>query len=743
MLILMGMATSSQAQNNLSAGDIAIASYQSDEDPGNADFGGTTDFTDRFSIVVLKNGGLAAGTVIYFTDDGWDASNSNFIANTEGFIKWTVPAGGVAFGTQIYFISHYNITTFVTTWGAYSNESGSTASGTVTSETINAMELSSAGDQVLAYQTGPAAGPAGAYDNTTRRFIAALSANVETNLTTYAAWDGNAPSGANQSSMPPGLTNGTTAILLTQIALPTTITPITGAEEPDNGKLDLSSATDCSVIGLSTKVNNSNNWALSNTAFAVGASAGNTTFTLNTPVTISPQPSPVTTCSGLTASFTVGASGSGTLTYQWQSSTNASFTSPVTLSNAGVYSGVTTTTLNISDNTGLGGTYYRAVVTNTCGTVNSNAALLTTSTSLATSGTTVTQAVNTSNGLYYGSSCTLVSKVVPSGASPLTGNVTSKVWIESSVPTYAGQPFVARHYQITPATNASTATGTVTLYFTQAEFNAFNAAPGSALDLPTSSSDNIGKANLRVGKYAGSSNDGSGLPNSYTAGVTVIDPTDANIVWNATASRWEITFNVTGFSGFIIQTATSPLPVNLISFSGQLNNNDVHLQWQTASEIDHDYFEIERSTDGQTFTAAGRVAGTNQGIVENYSWTDAGAAQLTSSKLYYRLKMVSKTAEVEYSSILIIPVNKSTSPVVSVTPNPFTSNLKIALQMPEAARIAIRLTDITGQLLKSQYVSVPKGATIVPVSGVDKLTRGIYVLSVQFNGQTYTFKIVK
>lgn len=745
IFILLLSAMNSQAQNNnLAAGDIAFVSYQSDQDLSNHNtgLGGNTNFVDRFSIAVLKSGGLPAGTVIFFTDNGWNTSTNDFISGTtEGFIKWVVPAGGVAAGTEVHFISSYDDVS-VTSWAAYTNESGTTTLGTVTTESgTNYMELSTGGDQVLAYQTGPTAGPAAAYNNATRRFIAAIHANIEPNITTYAAWDGSTTSGGSQSSVPPGLTNGTTAILLSGAAtLPITTVPPSPTDEPDNGKVT-NPATTCSTSGMAAILNNKSNWTFSNNAFAIGATSNNNTYTLNDPVTITTPPANATVCDGLPAAFSVVANGSGILSYQWQESTNAAFTSPVTLSNTGVYSGVNTNALSIVNSTGLGTRYYRAVVTNTCGSVNSAGALLTLNSTLPTTTTTVTQVTGTNNNLFY-TGCSLVTKVVPAGASPVAGNVSARVWVESGVPTFANQPFVARHYQITPAANATTATARVTLYFTQAEFNAFNAAAGSTLDLPTAPSNNAGKSNLRVGKYSGTSNNGTGLPGSYTSGTTIIDPVDNDIVWNATYSRWEVTVDVTGFSGFIIQTSAVALPLNLISFTGQLNNNDVSLQWQTSDEINHSYFEVERSTDGQTYTAAGRIAGTNGNLEQNYSWVDAGAGLLNAAKLFYRLKMVSTTGEVEYSSIVTIKL-RSTSPVVAVSPNPFTSSINISLQMPEAARLNISISDITGKLLRSENVTIPKGTTIHPITGIENLTQGLYILSVKFNGQTHTYKIVK
>ena len=58
------------------------------------------------------------------------------------------------------------------------------------------------------------------------------------------------------------------------------------------------------------------------------------------------------------------------------------------------------------------------------------------------------------------------------------------------------------------------------------------------------------KANVRIYQFHGFS--ATGAPGSYPGGSTVIDPADSNIVWNATNQWWEVTFDVTGFSGFFV-----------------------------------------------------------------------------------------------------------------------------------------------------------------------------------------------
>ena len=100
----------------------------------------------------------------------------------------------------------------------------------------------------------------------------------------------------------------------------------------------------------------------------------------DTVITIGTHPATKTVATGTATTFTVAATASptATLTYQWQVSTNGG-TSYSSLSNAGVYSTVTTTTLNISDVTGFDTYKYRCVVTgtNTGVTATSNVATLT------------------------------------------------------------------------------------------------------------------------------------------------------------------------------------------------------------------------------------------------------------------------------------------------------------------------------------------------------------------------------
>lgn len=214
-----------------------------------------------------------------------------------------------------------------------------------------------------------------------------------------------------------------------------------------------------------------------------------------------------------------------------------------------------------------------------------------------------------------------------------TGSVTAKVWVQTTPPLH----YVKRHYQITPTDNAANATAQVTLYFTQEDFDRFN--DNNMVKLPIGPTDAAGyKANLLVEKRSGSSTDNTGLPGSYPGSTQTINPNDANIVWNAAYSRWEVSFTVTGFSGFFIKTQTTALPVGFGHISAIVKNGDLLVNFATLTEQNNDRFIIEASADGKNFKAIGTLqsaaAGGNADKPLHYGFSitanDAGIASIMS-----------------------------------------------------------------------------------------------------------------
>lgn len=100
---------------------------------------------------------------------------------------------------------------------------------------------------------------------------------------------------------------------------------------------------------------------------------------------------------------------------------------------------------------------------------------------------------------------------------------------------------------------------------------------------------------------------GNGLPDSYNGAVETINPNDADIVWNSTLSVWEVSFDVTGFSGFFVKTQEATLPVAFGNVQAAITNNVLKVSWQTLSEHNNQHFDIQISEDGKAFTTIKRI----------------------------------------------------------------------------------------------------------------------------------------
>lgn len=185
------------------------------------------------------------------------------------------------------------------------------------------------------------------------------------------------------------------------------------------------------------------------------------------------------------------------------------------------------------------------------------------------------------------------------------------------------------------------------------------------------------------------------------------------------------------------------LPVKLQTFTAELMDKDVQLKWQTESEISHDYFDVERSLDGRSFTPVGRRQSQHAVASANYSLTDIDIASQGVSKIYYRLRMVSMDGRSDYSATVIVYLNAKSSLLVKVLPNPFTATLSVSLNMPRNGKVQVSVIDLSGRRLLTQQRDVAKGFSTLPVDGVDKLSKGTYMLVMEVNGEKVVSKITK
>ncbi len=91
-------------------------------------------------------------------------------------------------------------------------------------------------------------------------------------------------------------------------------------------------------------------------------------------------------------------------------------------------------------------------------------------------------------------------------------------------------------------------------------------------------------------------------------------------------------------------------PAKLISITVSISNNKVILNWEVGDNETADQFEVEKSTDGKNFSMAALVFGTDKQATGNYQFYEKAGNQ----KVLYRIKLINKNRQTEYSAVVEI-----------------------------------------------------------------------------------------
>jgi PQQ-dependent dehydrogenase (s-GDH family) len=247
--------------------------------------------------------------------------------------------------------------------------------------------------------------------------------------------------------------------------------------------------------------------------------------------------------------------------------------------------------------------------------------------------------------------------------------------------------YLDRNMTITPQVQPNPATPvSIRLYITAGELNAIKAATNSqgASSLVSSIS------NLSI--YKNSDACGPTWVNVSTP--TVITPLYAEAHGT---SGYVLQADISSFSSFYFaNTNAITLPLNLLTFKGQWQENNALLQWETSNEVNTSHFIIERSTDGRNFTAIGKTEAAGNSNGQKYSYPDKDAGMLNAAILYYRLKMYDLNGTFSYSNIVTINVDPAAL-VVNIYPNPVHSMIMAKVSLKKADNLNIQVTDMKGQ----------------------------------------------
>lgn len=203
--------------------------------------------------------------------------------------------------------------------------------------------------------------------------------------------------------------------------------------------------------------------------------------------------------------------------------------------------------------------------------------------------------------------------------------------------------------------------------------------------------------------------------------------------------------NINEFSIWVAgeMTGGGALPIKLLNFEANSKGNSVNINWSTASEINNDYFTIEKSSDGKIYEICDNIRGAGNSLKTlKYSFTDN---KPFSGRSYYRLKQTDYDGKFEiFNPVSVVVENQASVSIQKFGPNPFVDDFTVDLHSAVSGNVEINLINIRGQLIKSEFIQLNEGFTSYFFSDGGELTEGQYYLSVK-QGQKViqTIKMIK
>ena len=186
------------------------------------------------------------------------------------------------------------------------------------------------------------------------------------------------------------------------------------------------------------------------------------------------------------------------------------------------------------------------------------------------------------------------------------------------------------------------------------------------------------------------------------------------------------------------------LPVELYTYDVKLKDNQVRIDWSTASEIDNDYFIVERSTDGYYFEEFAKVEGSgNTTSIRNYGVTDEFPFEGVS---YYRLRQVDYDGKMTFFDIKTVDnkngyVDKNG---ITVFPNPIMehSKFEIGLEGFSGENVQIKIQNMSGFLIYSNEVEIEQQRELIELETNILNDSGMYIVSVFHDNQWHQHKFM-
>lgn len=186
-----------------------------------------------------------------------------------------------------------------------------------------------------------------------------------------------------------------------------------------------------------------------------------------------------------------------------------------------------------------------------------------------------------------------------------------------------------------------------------------------------------------------------------------------------------------------------PLPVEWVSFiaEGQ-NNRTIQLKWAVADQVNNSHFEVQHSSDGNTFRTIDVIRG--DGTLTGFRDFNYFHTSPKYGRNYYRLRQVDFDGTSDLSEVSFVDLNLKK--VANVFPSVIIDHINIGIEInaPKRGIAKIQLVDMNGTLISNTSMEVDEGISLNRIDISGSLTSGLYFIHVQLDGnRVESHKLVK
>lgn len=237
--------------------------------------------------------------------------------------------------------------------------------------------------------------------------------------------------------------------------------------------------------------------------------------------------------------------------------------------------------------------------------------------------------------------------------------------------------------------------------------------------------------------YTWETNDGHIVGSNTGTNITVDSPGTYIVTQRLSAACSPYAYDTVNI---VYDASCTVLSTAITSFQGKLSDGKALLNWTTTANRNTEYFEVQRSFDGNSFSTVSKIIGQpSAGSTANYSF-DENISSFKTAFVYYRLRIKMSNKTMAYSTVvrLGLPIHENDA---LLYPNPASSKVQIAMTADKKQELKMLVYDFSGALILMKSFLIERGTNVFAVE-TDKWKAGGYVVQLITQNQTIHKKLI-